>query len=94
MKKFRVIIGLAFALVLFAGCKKPTQDEFSEALAEQSKMNAGNYSLVIDNVEIKGGDEADAPARASMEMAAKMINGTKISGNISRMTRKNCLRCR
>lgn len=91
MKKYRVIIGLAFALVLFAGCKKPTQDEFSEALAEQSKMNAGNYSLVIDNVEIKGGDEADAPARASMEMAAKMINGTKISGEYLKDDEKELL---
>ena len=92
MKKYRVVMVLAFALAVFAGCKKPTQDEFTAELANQSQMNAGEYSLVIDNVSIKGeGDETDAPARASMEMAAKMINGTKISGDYLKDDEKKLL---
>lgn len=80
MKKLKVVMVLALALVFFAGCKKETQKEFTEELAKQSEMNAGEYSILIDKMTITG-EEEDAQTRASMDMAAKMISGTKISGD-------------
>lgn len=80
MKKFKAVMALAFVLVFFAGCKKETQKEFTQELGKQSEMNAGDYSIVIDKMTITG-EEEDAQTRASMDMAAKMISGTKISGD-------------
>ncbi|MGL9727188.1 hypothetical protein [Enterococcus sp. DIV0756] len=80
MKKLKLVMVAAFALVLFAGCKQKPQEEFTAELAKQSEMNAGTYSLVIDKLTIAGESE-DARTRASMDLGAKMISGTKISGN-------------
>ncbi|MGG5370232.1 hypothetical protein [Enterococcus sp. AZ196] len=80
MKKFRVIMVLAVALVFFTGCKKQTQKEFSEELAKQGDMNAGEYSAVIDRVAIEG-EDADKQTRTSIYKIEKMISGTKMSGN-------------
>lgn len=80
MKKLKLVMVAAFALVLFAGCKQKPQEEFTAELAKQSEMNAGTYSLVIDKLTIAGESE-DARTRASMDLGAKMISGTKISGD-------------
>lgn len=90
MKKVKMVMALILALVFFAGCKKETQKEFTAELAKQNEMNAGEYSMVIDKVSIAGG-EADAATRASMEMAAKMINGTKISGDYLKDSEKKAV---
>ncbi|WP_313630687.1 hypothetical protein [Enterococcus devriesei] len=85
MKKLKVIIIMALALLFFTGCKKENQKEFSAELAKQNEMNAGNYSVVVDELAIKGNDQ-DAPTRASMEMIAKMVSGTKITGDYQKDT--------
>ncbi|MBO0457029.1 hypothetical protein JZO77_09815 [Enterococcus hulanensis] len=87
MKKVRVVIVIALALVLFAGCKKQTQKDFTAELAKQNEMNAGKYSLVIDKMTYSN-DDADARTRASMDMASKMVSGTKISGDYLKDTKK------
>lgn len=82
MKKLKVIVVMGLALVFFAGCKKETQKEFSAELAKQSEMDAGNFSILVDKMSIESEDaDTDASTRASMDMAAKMISGTKISGD-------------
>lgn len=83
MKKLKMVMAIAFALVLFSGCKKQTQTEFSEELAKQGEMNAGEYSAVIDKVVIEAneGEEPDASTRTMLDMASKMIGGTKVSGD-------------
>ncbi|MDT2604997.1 hypothetical protein [Enterococcus dongliensis] len=53
MKKFRMVIVIALALVFFSGCKKQTQKEFTAELEKQREMNAGNYAVVIDQLAIK-----------------------------------------
>lgn len=90
MKKISVILVTVLALVLFAGCKKQLQKDFSEELSKQSEMNAGDYSLVVDKLSLEA-EEKDAPTRASLEMAAKMITGTKVSGDYLKDTEKNLL---
>ena len=90
MKKLKLVMVAALALIIFAGCKKETQKEFTSALAKQAEMNAGDYSIVIDKVSIKA-EDADAPTRTSMEMASKMISGTKISGDYLKDSKKNLL---
>lgn len=90
MKKFRMVMVLALALVFFAGCKKETQKEFTAELAKQSEMNAGDYSIVIDKMTITNAD-ADARTRASMDMGAKMISGTKISGDYLKDSEKKLI---
>lgn len=75
-----MIVVLATALILFTGCKKQVQKEFSGELAKQSEMNAGEYSLEIDHLSIEA-ENADASTKAQMDMIAKMITGTKISGS-------------
>ncbi|MDT2600844.1 hypothetical protein P7D85_13745 [Enterococcus hulanensis] len=80
MKKFKVIMVIALALVVFTGCKKQTQKEFSEELAKQSEMNSGEFSAVIDKLTIET-EDSDAPTRTMTDMAAKLISGTKVSGN-------------
>ncbi|MDT2495760.1 hypothetical protein [Enterococcus avium] len=80
MKKVKLVMVTALALVLFAGCKQKPQEEFTAELAKQSEMNAGSYSIVIDKMTISGEGE-DARTRASMDLGAKMISGTKISGD-------------
>ncbi|MDT2597962.1 hypothetical protein P7D52_12660 [Enterococcus dongliensis] len=87
MKKFRMVIVIALALVFFSGCKKQTQKEFTAELEKQREMNAGNYAVVIDQLAIKSATD-NASQRASMEMAAKMISGTKISGNYLKDSKK------
>ncbi|MDT2524839.1 hypothetical protein [Enterococcus raffinosus] len=87
MKKLKLVMVVAFALVLFAGCKKQAQDEFSEELVKQGEMNAGEYSAVIDKVSIETKD-ADAPTRTIIDMAAKMISGTKITGDYQQDSEK------
>lgn len=87
MKKLKLVMVVAFALVLFAGCKKQAQDEFSEELVKQGEMNAGEYSAVIDKVSIETKD-ADAPTRTMIDMAAKMISGTKITGDYQQDSEK------
>ena len=44
MKKVKLVMVTALALVLFAGCKQKPQEEFTAELAKQSEMNAGSYS--------------------------------------------------
>ena len=80
MKKVKLVMVTALALVLFAGCKQKPQEEFTAELAKQSEMNVGSYSIVIDKMTISGEGE-DARTRASMDLGAKMISGTKISGD-------------
>lgn len=70
---------LATAFLLFTGCKKQVQKEFSGELAKQSEMNAGEYSIEIDHLSIDA-ENAAAPTKAQMAMIAKMVTGTKISG--------------
>ena len=43
MKKVKLVMVTALALVLFAGCKQKPQEEFTAELAKQSEMNAGSY---------------------------------------------------
>lgn len=83
MKKVKVVMLFAMALMFFTGCKKQVQKEFSEELAKQGEMNAGEYSAVIDKVTIEAseGEEADASTRATLDVASKMIGGTKITGD-------------
>lgn len=90
MKKLKVVVVAALAIILFAGCKKETQKEFTAELAEQSKMNAGEYSIALNKVSIEA-ENADAPTRASMEMVAKMVSGTKISGDYLKDSKKEQL---
>ena len=54
MKKVKLVMVTALALVLFAGCKQKPQEEFTAELAKQSEMNAGSYSIVIDKMTISG----------------------------------------
>lgn len=86
MKKLKVIIITALALLFFAGCKKENQKDFSAELAKQNERNAGKYSIVVNELAIKGEDQ-DASTRASMEMLAKMISGTKITGDYQKDTK-------
>lgn len=90
MKKISIILVTVLALVLFAGCKKQLQKDFSEELSKQSEKNAGDYSLVVDKLLLETEENA-APTRASLEMAAKMITGTKVSGDYLKDTEKNLL---
>lgn len=85
MKKLKVVIMMALMIIVFAGCKKENQKEFSAELAKQNEMNAGKYSIVVDELAIKG-EEQDAPTRTSMEMIAKMVSGTKITGDYQKDT--------
>ena len=60
MKKVKLVMVTALALVLFAGCKQKPQEEFTAELAKQSEMNAGSYSIVIDKMTISGeGEDSD-----------------------------------
>lgn len=71
---------LTAALTLFTGCKQEVQKEFSNEMIKQSDMNAGEYSLEINNLSIIA-EDADAPTRTQMDMFSKMINGSKVSGS-------------
>lgn len=80
MKRVTLVFILTAALTLFTGCKQEVQKEFSNEMIKQSNMNAGDYSLEIDNLSITA-EDADAPMRTQMDMVSKMINGSKVSGS-------------
>lgn len=90
MKNLKVVIVILLSLFVITGCKKQTQKEFVEELTKQNEMNAGEFSMEINKLSIEG-DDMDAPTRASLEMAAKMITGTKVSGDYLKDTEKNLL---
>ena len=91
MKKVKLVMVTALALVLFAGCKQKPQEEFTAELAKQSEMNAGNYSIVIDKMTITGNDNDDDRTRAAKDLGAKVISGTKISGDYLKDSEKKLL---
>lgn len=90
MKKFRIMMLTVLTLLLFSGCKQQTQQEFSEELIKQSERNAGDFSLRINQVDIEAKD-AEESTRTRQELLAKMISGTKISGDYQQQRKQERL---
>jgi hypothetical protein len=79
MKKW-LGISLFIGLFFLTGCTKLPQEEFTEALTNQQKVNAGEFQLSVDTFELADKDSQNSEEGMIAGMIFSQLAGTKIDG--------------